>query len=716
MNAQEWKQLISAYADNALSPEEFALAQKLLAERPECKAYLAQLRKLSVSLETLKDEHLSPDAEMKILANAKKERAMIRNLKAPVLLMSIFVIVGVVSLQTYSQRSLQGKVKDAAQFIGGESNLPSSAAQNVKVSGDIDTKYINRQHFNLGLKNSSDQLGDQYSPVLASSPQPGVRRFKAGKVESLQVDADLSDNSIYSQASVQLSGGPVRSVMGKVSGGDIALADKAYNYEGYVAAIPTAANTEEYAKIDDNKFLMASESPLSTFSIDVDTASYSNMRRFLANNQMPLKDAVRVEEMINYFTYNYPKPEGNDPFAVTTHLALCPWKKDHQLLQIAIKGRTPEATKLPPSNLVFLIDVSGSMMDTDKLPLLKDGMKMMVNQLRPEDKVSLVVYAGNAGKVLEPTPGSEKSKIIAAIDNLQAGGSTAGGEGILLAYQTAKENFMREGNNRVVLATDGDFNVGVSRTSELTRLIEDKRKDGVFLTVLGFGQGNYKDNRMEELADKGNGNYYYIDTIKEARKVLVDELGSTLFTIAKDVKIQIEFNPAAVKAYRLIGYENRVMAKEDFNDDKKDAGEIGAGHTVTALYEIVPAGSEEKFGNTDDLKYQKTQQVSSNEVMTVKLRYKEPTSDTSKLITQTIQKSQVQEEPTGDFAWASTVAEFGMLLRDSEFKGSSTYEDVLKRARANIGEDKFGFRNEFVSLVETARNIAPSQNGQINFK
>jgi Ca-activated chloride channel family protein len=477
------------------------------------------------------------------------------------------------------------------------------------------------------------------------------------------------------------------------------------------------SNTEEYAKVEENKFLTAADNPLSTFSIDVDTASYSNIRRYLTNNQLPPKDAARIEEMVNYFSYDYPQPKDGEPFSVTTNLAVCPWNKAHQLLRIGLKGKTPDASKLPPSNLVFLIDVSGSMQDANKLPLLKEGFKMMVRQLRPEDKVSIAVYAGNAGKILEPTSGADKNKILWAIDQLQAGGSTAGGEGILLAYQLAKDSFIKGGNNRVILATDGDFNVGVSNTGDLTRIIEEKRKDGIFLTILGFGEGNIKDSRLVQLADKGNGNYYYIDNSKEAKKVLVTELGSTLFTIAKDVKVQIEFNPAQVKAYRLIGYEKRMLAKEDFNNDQKDAGEIGAGHTVTALYEVVPASSTESFGNVDNLKYQeKVQPVVSNEVMTVKLRYKEPDKDVSKLITQAITKSDIKDEPTGDFAFASAVAEFGMLLRGSEFKADSSYDHVKKTAKASLGDDKFGFRAEFVTLVETAETLDNSGSGNIQFK
>ncbi|MCA9399721.1 MAG: VWA domain-containing protein, partial [Candidatus Omnitrophica bacterium] len=384
-------------------------------------------------------------------------------------------------------------------------------------------------------------------------------------------------------------------------------------------------NTEDYDRIYENEFLAAIDNPLSTFSIDVDTASYSNVRRYLNNNQLPPVDAVRIEEMVNYFSYNYPQPQGNDPFSITTDAAVAPWNPDHQLIRIGLQGKVMSGKELPPSNLVFLIDVSGSMNDPNKLPLLKSAYKMMVNQLSQNERVAIVVYAGAAGTVLDSTPGSNKQAILEAIDRLSAGGSTAGAQGIQKAYDIAKSNFIKGGNNRVILATDGDFNVGVSSDSELTRLIEEKRKEGIFLTVLGFGTGNYKDNKMEKLANKGNGNYYYIDTEREAKKVLVNELGSTLFTIAKDVKIQIEFNPAQVQSYRLIGYENRILAKEDFNDDTKDAGELGAGHSVTALYEIIPARLGENIaGKVDPLKYQAKNMVNSQELMTVKLRYKQP--------------------------------------------------------------------------------------------
>jgi Ca-activated chloride channel family protein len=435
-------------------------------------------------------------------------------------------------------------------------------------------------------------------------------------------------------------------------------------------------NTEQYDWIQENVFKLAMENPLSTFSIDVDRAAYANVRRFLNDNQLPPVDAVRIEEMVNYFDYDYPQPKGEDPFSISLEVASCPWNEDHQLALVGLQGLDVDTSDLPPNNLVFLLDVSGSMNSSDKLPLLKSAMRLLVNQLRPEDRVSIVVYAGAAGLVLEPT--SDKGRINDAVARLQAGGSTAGGAGIELAYRTAQQGFLKEGNNRVILATDGDFNVGASSDGELVRLIEEKRKSGIFLTVLGFGTGNYKDSKMEKLADKGNGNYAYIDDILEARKVLVNEMGGTLLTIAKDVKVQVEFNPAQVKAYRLIGYENRVLASEDFDNDLKDAGELGAGHTVTALYELIPAGSDEAIPAAGELKYRKTQLVDSNDLMTVKLRYKQPDGDESKLLVRTVNAADFHGlQPSDNFQFASEVAEFGLLLRDSEFKGNASYGKVI---------------------------------------
>ena len=469
--------------------------------------------------------------------------------------------------------------------------------------------------------------------------------------------------------------------------------------------------TEDYDRIYENPFLATLKNPLSTFSIDVDSASYSNTRRFIEQqNQLPPADAVRIEELVNYFPYHYANPEGKHPFSVTTDLAECPWNSEHKLLRIGLKGKPVSIAETPPANLVFLLDVSGSMSNANKLPLLKRSLKLLVDKLREEDHVSIVVYAGAAGTVLPPTSGAKKEVILDALDRLQAGGSTAGSAGIKLAYETAQKNFRKDGNNRIILATDGDFNVGPSSDSELTRMIEDKRKQGIFLTVLGFGMGNYKDNKMEKLADKGNGNYAYIDNLLEARKVLVTEMGSTLLTIAKDVKLQLEFNPAKVKEYRLIGYENRLLAAEDFDDDSKDAGEMGAGTTVTALYELVP-GNGNAQGH--DLKYQqnsvKANAKDSDEIMTVKLRYKPPTEDKSILISQVVKdNAKPWRMVSEDFRFAASVASFGMNLRKSEHKGSWGLEDVVAQAQMGVGSDEEGYRLNFVKLAKQAQSFQHS--------
>ncbi len=466
-------------------------------------------------------------------------------------------------------------------------------------------------------------------------------------------------------------------------------------------------NTEEYATIHENIFHRPQDEPLSTFSIDVDAASYSNMRRFINQGQLPPKDAVRIEEMINYFNYAYHAPQDDKPLMINTETIPAPWNPKHQLVQVGIKGKEIEKDQLPASNIVFLLDVSGSMNQPNKLPLLKSAYKMLVQELRDEDRVAIVVYAGAAGMVLPSTSGEDKATILKAIDDLKAGGSTAGGAGIELAYKIAVDNFIEGGNNRVILATDGDFNTGVSSNADMERLIEQKREAGVFLTVLGFGMGNYKDSKMEILADKGNGNYAYIDNMMEAKKVLVSEFGGTLFTIAKDVKIQVEFNPAEVQAYRLIGYENRKLNKEDFNNDKKDAGELGAGHTVTALYEIIPVGVERKALSVDPLKYQQTTPTKSGksvgEWMTVKVRYKAPDGDTSELISEVVTaKSAGFEKSTDNIRWSSTVAAFGMLLRQSEYAGDANFATVLDWAKEARGEDAFGYRSEMIRLIEMA--------------
>ncbi len=467
-------------------------------------------------------------------------------------------------------------------------------------------------------------------------------------------------------------------------------------------------NREGYSTIHENGFKEAIKSPLSTFSIDVDAASYANVRRFLNNGQKPPVDAVRIEELINYFNYDYPQPENGQPFAIYQELAHCPWNEKNMLLHIGLQGEKIAMDNLPPSNIVFLLDVSGSMSSQNKLPLLKKAFKLLVNQLKEEDRVAIVVYAGSSGLVLPSTKGSDKQKIIESLERLNAGGSTAGAAGLKLAYQVATENFIKNGNNRIILATDGDFNVGQSSNAEMERLIEKEREKGIFISVLGFGMGNYQDDKMEIIADKGNGNYAYIDNIMEAKKVLVNEFGGTLFTIAKDVKIQIEFNPAIVESYRLIGYENRLLNDEDFEDDKKDAGELGSGHTVTALYEIKIANKESLKNNT--LKYQTSNlnnlAKEGDEVATVKFRYKKPDKHKSILLEEVIPfKDQYFNEMSDNFKFSAAVAGFGMLLRDSEHKGNATYKSVIDLAQSSKGKDKEGYRSEFIQLIKLSQHL-----------
>ena len=468
--------------------------------------------------------------------------------------------------------------------------------------------------------------------------------------------------------------------------------------------LPRPFNTEAYDRIDENGYHRVLDDPLSTFSIDVDTASYSNVRRFLSTGTLPPADAVRTEELVNYFRFDYAPPRGAEPFSITTEVSACPWNARHRLALIGLQARPIDAARTPARNLVFLLDVSGSMDSPDKLPLVRTAMRMLADTLTAADRVAIVVYAGASGLVLDSTPGSRRAEIQRAIAELTPGGSTNGAAGIRLAYDTAAAHFIKGGINRVILATDGDFNVGVTSQGELTRLIEEERDRGIFLSVLGVGTGNLKDSTMEKLADRGNGNYAYLDSLHEARRVLVAEAGATLVTIAKDVKIQIEFNPRAVGAYRLIGYENRLLAKEDFNNDRKDAGEIGAGHSVTALYEIVPPSEAGDLPAVDPLKYQTkpTEQSGShsNELMTLKLRYKAPDGDKSQLMSVAVNDR--TGEPSANAGFAAAVAEFGMLLRRSEFKGSSTWESARTLAKQHRGEDPDGYRSELIRLIDLA--------------
>ncbi|MDR0230861.1 MAG: von Willebrand factor type A domain-containing protein [Dysgonamonadaceae bacterium] len=488
---------------------------------------------------------------------------------------------------------------------------------------------------------------------------------------------------------------------------------------GYYISTPATApaysydseRNEEYSSFAENRFKDAKSDPLSTFSLDVDVASYSNVRRMINQGQKPAKDAVRVEQFINYFSYDYPNPTGKHPINILTETQACPWNKDNLLVRIGVKAKEVPSENIPASNFVFLIDVSGSMESPNRLPLVKSSLKLLTNNLREKDRVSIVVYAGAAGERLPSTSGADKQKIFEALDALSAGGSTAGGAGIELAYKVAQKNFIKGGNNRIILCTDGDFNVGVSSEKGLENLIEEKRQTGVYLTILGYGMGNYKDSKLQILSQKGNGNHAYIDNLQEANRVLVQEFGSSMYAVAKDVKMQVEFNPAYVSAYRLVGYESRLLNKEDFNDDTKDAGELGAGHTVTAFYEIIPVGVKNSYGGVDDLKYQKTstsestQGVKNNEMMTVKLRYKPLNSENSIKMETPVLISDKNKTPSVDFTFASAVAMFGQLLRNSDFKGTSTYDDVISLARKGFGEDKQGYRHEFVRLAEAMKQL-----------
>jgi Ca-activated chloride channel family protein len=560
-----------------------------------------------------------------------------------------------------------------------------------------------------------------YFELLTSSPDAilvisfvgyETQEVKVDNQSSLNVTLDYDVNELsevevmgYATQHKREMTNSISSLQGRAAG--------VYVTGSYHDQIRIPHNTEEYSPINELGFKGALKQPLSTFSIDVDAASYSNMRRFLESGQRPPVDAVRIEEMINYFDYDYAEPEGDVPFSIHTEVSEAPWNSNHKLVHIGLQGKNIPKENLPASNLVFLIDVSGSMGEPNKLPLLKSAFRLLVNELRSQDKVAIVVYAGAAGTVLPPTSGSEKETILQALDRLNAGGSTAGAAGINLAYQLAEENFMKEGNNRVILATDGDFNIGTSSTGDLQRLIEEKRDKQIYLTALGFGMGNYKDTKLETLADKGNGNYAYIDGLSEAKKVFVNEFGGTMFTIANDVKLQVEFNPAQVQAYRLIGYENRMLQAEDFNNDKKDAGEMGSGHSVTALYEIIPVGVKSKFHDVDELKYQKKQTINSSdsdELLYVKIRYKDPGSTKSKKLEVPVLPSDITfEETTENFRWSAAVACFGMILRQSEFSNGAQIADVRTWAQAARGQDAHGYRGEFMRMLELGEVMASNK-------
>lgn len=585
-----------------------------------------------------------------------------------------------------SVQTLQGRV--AGVTISSNNNTIASAPQNIVIRG------LN----NISSKNEPLYIIDGV-PVQSNV----LAKINPNDIQDVNVLKDSAATSLYGAKAV--NGVVVINSKNEIYKN---LSEKEINkrLKPLDPYQPEANNTEDYESFVENAFESPKTAPLSTFSIDVDNASYTNVRRMINNGQKVPKDAVRVEEMVNFFKYNYTQPNNEHPFAIQTELSDSPWNSATKILKIGLQGKNIPTLDLPASNLVFLIDVSGSMNDANKLPLLKQSLKILVKELRAKDKVSIVVYAGAAGLVLPPTSGDEKETINNALEKLNAGGSTAGGEGITLAYKIAAENFIKGGNNRVILATDGDFNVGSSSNADMENLIEEKRKSGVFLTCLGYGMGNYKDSKMEILANKGNGNYAYIDTIQEANRFLGKEFKGSMFAIAKDVKIQIEFNPNQVKAYRLIGYENRKLRPEDFKNDDIDAGELGSNHSVTALYEIIPTGSKSKFyTEVDELKYTSTKPTGNkytNELATIKFRYKKPDGDQSIEMVQTIEnKSSLLQNTSDDFKFSNAVAWFGLKLRDSKLIGNSSSKDIIALAKQGLSNDSEGYKAEFIRLVES---------------
>lgn len=587
------------------------------------------------------------------------------------------------------------------------------SAQSLTVTGTV-TDENNRPLIGANVSIEKSRKGtvtNEHGKYSIEAMQGDIIRFSyiGYKTQKVKANRKIIDVKLYPDNNLLMEECVITS--DEVSNRAISSKQMAVRSLGMPALIyDRYANREEYSHNAENRFKSPVKDPLSTFSIDVDAASYSNIRRFINQGEMPPKDAVRIEEMINYFNYNYPKPTGNDPVRITTEVGICPWNKTHRLVQIGLKAREIENQNLPASNFVFLIDVSGSMFGPTRLELVKSSLRLLVNNLREKDRVAIVTYCGDARVALPSTPGNEKQKIKDALETLTAGGSTAGGAGIKEAYRIAQKNLIAQGNNRIILCTDGDFNVGASSETELENLIESKRKSGIFLTVLGYGMGNYKDNKMQILAQKGNGNHAYIDNIQEANKVLVNEFGSTMYAVAKDVKLQVEFNPAKVQSYRLVGYETRILNDEDFNDDTKDAGEMGAGHTVTALYEIIPTGISGNIpGSIDPLKYQtetniNTQTSNSSELLTVKLRYKTPEEEKSKKIEKSV-TDMGKDNVSPDFRFDSAVAMFAQLLKDSDFKGEATYDKVIETANKGLSFDPEGYRAEFVRLVQSAKGL-----------
>jgi len=604
-----------------------------------------------------------------------------------------FLIVVCISFQMLAQQKIiTGIVKDSLGPLPGVSIIVKGTTNGTQT--DFDGKY------SIVVRKGDVLI---YSFIGMKTVEKKVKSRNVINIEMKEDSLSLDEVVVVGYGANKVS----KTLSSKVSGirirGISSIKSKNYSYK--ISKPQVEVSNDSYKEKNENVFKSPNYYPLSTFSIDVDKASYSNVRRMINNGQKIPKDAIKVEELINYFSYKYPQPTGDHPFSINTEVASTPWNTSTKIVKIGLQGKALDKENIPNSNFVFLLDVSGSMSNQNKLPLLKSAFKLLVNQLREKDKVSIVVYAGAAGVVLKPTSGDNKEKIINALNNLEAGGSTAGGEGIELAYKLAQKNFIKNGNNRVILATDGDFNVGQSGDQEMEDLIVEKRKSGVFLTVLGFGYGNYKDSKLETLADKGNGNYAYIDTMQEANKTFGKEFAGTMYTIAKDVKIQVEFNPGKVQAYRLIGYENRLLNVEDFKDDKKDAGELGSGHTVTALYEIVPVGVKSKYlKNIDKLKYTKSENSNdySDELFTVKFRYKKPDGNKSIEMVSVVKDETIDYVNTSnDFKFSTAVALFGMKLSKSKFSNKASYNKVIQLAKEGRGSDYDGYRAEFIRLVKT---------------
>ncbi|HLV26304.1 MAG TPA: von Willebrand factor type A domain-containing protein [Gemmatimonadales bacterium] len=637
---------------------------------------------------------------------------------APIALLAAFVAVLSANSANQEEVTVTGYVRDA-----GGAALPNAV---VTYRGSIfgrpgAAQLDSAGRYTLRLSAGAGDTVTIFARSLGFEPS---QKEVVVSADSLVVNFVLVPSSVGLESAVPPVGsrrGAVAAELDLSSPRPFVLQEKVASFATSMAGAPPYAqhDTEEYSYISENAFRSVRSDPLSTFSIDVDRASYSNVRRFIMEQgTLPPVDAVRIEELVNYFPYSYDEPDDDSPVAVSAEVARAPWNADHLLVRVGLQAPRLHLEDLPPNNLVFLIDVSGSMFPPNKLPLLKQALAMLVNELGADDRIAIVVYAGNAGVVLPPTPVSNKERILGALEQLQAGGSTAGGEGIRLAYRLAREAHVKGGNNRVLLATDGDFNVGVSSTSELVRLVEEQREHGTFLTVLGFGMGNLKDSRLEQLADRGNGNYAYIDNVLEARKVLVQEIGGTLATVAKDVKLQLEFNPRYARAYRLIGYENRMLANADFDNDAKDAGEIGAGHSVTALYEVIPTGSRSTVtvNEPPELRYQTDrvaeESMGDGELLSLALRYKLPNENTSRLIRHVVRNEVA--EPSVDLTFASAVAGFGMLLRESEHVGSWSFGAVLEAAESALGDDEDGYRRGFVEMVRRAAAlgaIAADQGG-----